>query len=394
MIAPPNPAETAAMPGPPVDSPPGFSGGGPWSVRMADAMLRRRPAARLRWRYEDGFLLRAIEQLWLSTGEARYWQAVADYAGRFVRPDGTIDTYDLAEYNLDQVMPGRLLFPALRATGEERFRKAILLLRDQLRGQPRTGCGGFWHKLIYPHQMWLDGIYMAGPFFAEYAGMFGEPAAYDDVVHQVITIEQHTRDPRTGLLRHGWDESRQQRWADPATGQSPHAWCRAMGWYVMGLVDVLDYLPASHAGVGPIAAILARALEALLAVRDPATGLWRQVLDQGDRPGNYLEASGACMYVYAMAKGVRTGRLPAPWLEPARLAFEQIVRRFVRVEARGEAHLRGTCAVAGLGGNPYRDGSFEYYISEKTVTDEPKGAAAFILAALEIEASDGAAGKG
>ncbi|MCX6032751.1 MAG: glycoside hydrolase family 88 protein [Chloroflexi bacterium] len=352
---------------------------------MADSMLKRHPVSLMRWRYEDGFLVKAIEQVGLRTGEARYWQAVVDYVDRFVKPDGSIGTYCLADYNLDQVNPGKLLFPVYRANGAERYRQAICLLREQLRLQPRTHAGGFWHKLIYPHQMWLDGIYMGSPFYAQYAATFDEPAAFDDVVHQIITIEQHTRDPKTGLLYHAWDESRQQRWANPSTGWSPHFWCRAIGWYVMALVDVLDTLPASHPQAATIIAILERTLAALLAVQDPATGLWYQVLDQGDRPGNYLEASGACMFVYAMAKGVRKGHLPPHWLDVARRSYQQIVERFIQVDALGETNLHWTCGMAGLGGDPYRDGSYEYYVTERVVTNDPKGSAAFILAAVEME---------
>jgi unsaturated rhamnogalacturonyl hydrolase len=356
-----------------------------WSVRMANSVLRRQPLARLRWHYEDGFLVRAIGQVGLRTGQPEYGQAVAGYVDRFVQPDGGIATYRLSEYNLDQITPGRLLFPLYRSTGAEKYRLALLLLREQLSRQPRTLGGGFWHKLIYPYQMWLDSAYMASPFYAEYAATFDEPSGFDDVVHQLMLLEQRTRDPHTGLLRHAWDESCRQPWAASATGQSPHFWGRAMGWYVMALVDVLDYLPPAHPRMPWIAACLARTLDALSPVQDPASGLWRQVLDQGDRPGNYLEASAACMYVYAMAKGVRCAHLPARWMDLARGSFEQILRHFVQVEPGGQVSLHWTCGAAGLGGEPYRDGSYEYYVSEKVITNDPKGVAAFILAALEME---------
>jgi unsaturated rhamnogalacturonyl hydrolase len=359
--------------------------GSEWSIRMADSMLRRHPVSRMRWRYEDGFLMKAIEQVGLKTGDPRYWRAVVDYVDRFVEPGGNIGTYRVGDYNLDQVMPGRLLFPVYRASGEERYRQAISLLRGQLRRQPRTLAGGFWHKLIYPYQMWLDGIYMASTFYAQYAATFDEPEAFDDVGHQIITLEQRARDPITGLLYHAWDESRQQRWSNPVTGCSPHFWCRAIGWYTMAIVDVLDTFPAGHPQVAPIVAILERTLAALRAVQDPATGLWHQVLDQGNRPGNYLEASGACMLVYAMAKGVRSGYLPASWLDVARRSYGQILEHFVQVDALGETSLHWICGTAGLGGIPYRDGSYEYYVSENVVTNDPKGVAAFILAALEME---------
>ena len=364
---------------------PSRSDGTLWSVRMADSMLSRHPVSCMRWRYEDGFLVKAIEQVGHLSGEPRYWKAVVDYVDRLVEPDGSISTYRLADYNLDQLNPGRLLFPVYQASGEERYQRAIALLREQLRRQPRTHVGGFWHKLIYPSQMWLDGIYMASPFYAQYAATFDDPAAFDDIAHQIITIEQRTRDPVTGLLYHAWDESRRQRWCNPSTGCSPHFWSRAMGWYVMALVDVLDYLPAGYPQMAPIVAILERTMHALLAVQDPATGLWYQVLDQGDRPGNYLEASGACMFVYAMAKAVRLGHLPRRWLDVARRSYRGILEHFVRVNPLGEINLHGICGMAGLGGDPYRDGSYEYYVTEKVVTNDPKGAAAFMLMAVEME---------
>jgi len=357
----------------------------PWSVRMADSILRRYPVSQMRWRYEDGFLVKAIEQVGQKTGTISYWQTVVDYVNRFVGPDGNIDTYRMADYNLDQINPGNLLFPVYQATGDEKYRRAICLLREQLRRQPRTQAGGFWHKLIYPYQMWLDGIYMGAPFYTQYAATFGDAAAFDDIAHQIITIEQCTRDPVSGLLYHAWDESRQQRWSTPDTGRSSQFWSRAIGWYVMAIVDVLDYLPACHPKAEAIVGILERTLEALLAVRDPATDLWYQVLDQGNRPGNYLEASGACMFVYAMTKGVRRGHLPRHWLDVARQSYRQIVERFVEVDALGETNLHWTCGVAGLGGDPYRDGSYEYYVTEAVVTNDSKGAAAFILAAVEME---------
>lgn len=349
--------------------------------------------------------MQAIEQVGLQTGESKYRQALVDYVDRFVEPvgndvavaDGNIVTYRMGDYNLDQVMPGRLLFPVYAASGEERIRRAIFLLREQLRRQPRTLAGGFWHKLIYPYQMWLDGIFMASPFYAQYAATFDEPAAFDDISHQIITIEQKARDPLTGLLYHAWDESRQQRWSNPADGCSPHFWGRAIGWYVMAIVDVLDYFPAGHLQVAPIVAILRRTLAAVRTVQDPTTGLWHQVLDQGNRPGNYLEASSACMFVYAMAKGVRKGYLPVSWLDVARRSYGQILGHFVEVDALGETTLHWTCGTAGLGGIPYRDGSYEYYVTEKVVTNDPKGVAAFILAAVEMEAGgwgEGEPGRG
>jgi unsaturated rhamnogalacturonyl hydrolase len=235
--------------------------------------------------------------------------------------------------------------------------------------------------------MWLDGIYMGCPFYAEFAATFDEPAAFDDIAFQIITIEKHTRDPRTGLLYHAWDESCQQRWANPVTGCSPHFWGRAMGWYVMALVDVLDHFPPEHAARQEFLTILQRTLSAVACVQDESTGLWWQVLDQGNRLGNYLEASGTCMIVYAIAKGVRNGYLDESWLPIAARGFEGLLNHLVTVDDEGQINLHGICSSAGLGGNPYRDGSFEYYVSEPIATNDLHGVGAFILAAIEMEST-------
>jgi unsaturated rhamnogalacturonyl hydrolase len=297
--------------------------------------------------------------------------------------------------NLDQINHGRVLFPLYQATGDERYRRAILLLRQQLAVQPRTDSGGFWHKMIYPYQIWLDGVYMAGPFYAEYARTFDEPAAFDDVAHEIVLTEQHTRDPKTGLLYHAWDERRQQRWANPETGCSPHFWGRAIGWYAMAIVDVLDYFPQDHPRGPQLIAIFARLAEAVAKVQDQASGLWYQILDQPERAGNYLEASASCMFTYAIAKAVRKAYLPTDWMAVARRGYEGILRDLITVDARGLVTLERVCSVAGLGGDPYRDGSFEYYVSEPVRANDYKGVGPFILASLEIESwsstHDGAA---
>jgi unsaturated rhamnogalacturonyl hydrolase len=352
---------------------------------MADAVLARHPVSASRWHYEHGFMLLALERVWRATGDDRYGRYIRDVIDSLVDPTGDIRTYTITDFNLDQINPGRSLFTLLSETKEPRYGRAMAGLREQLRWQPRTREGGFWHKLIYPHQIWLDGVYMAGPFLAQYAATFNEPEAFDEVAREILLVEQHLRDSRTGLYYHGWDESRLQRWANPDTGCSPHFWGRAVGWYAMAMVDVLDTLPLAHRQRSRIIAVLRDLVAAMGRVQDRASGVWRQVLDQGDRPGNYLEASASCMFVYAMAKGVRCGYLDAGWLETARRGYDGILRQFVVADAAAGASLTQVCSVGGLGGVPYRDGSFEYYIGEPVVANDYKGVAAFILASCEIE---------
>lgn len=364
-----------------------------WSVRMADSEMTRNPEPWMidfretpKWEYTQGLVLKAMLQVWQATGEDNYFRYVLAYYDQFVDSTGNILTYRLDEYNIDRINPGKPLFLLYEKTGDEKFKKAILLLRKQMQTHPRTSEGGFWHKKIYPHQMWLDGSYMASPFLAEFAQKFDEPALFDDVIDQIVLMEKHVRDEKTGLLYHGWDESRQQRWADPVTGRSPNFWGRAMGWYAMAVVDVLDFLPTEHPRRSDILAILNRLATAIANYQDQRSGLWYQVVDQGGRPGNYWESSASCMFVYALIKGVKKGYLDVKFHRLALKGYHGILNHFITVDKNGLLTIHGACAVAGLGGNPYRNGSYEYYIGEPVRSNDPKAVGPFILASLELEA--------
>jgi unsaturated rhamnogalacturonyl hydrolase len=356
-----------------------------WSVRMAESVMRRHPVVHEEWDYTAGLILLALERVADQTGDSRYRDYVRRNMDRVVNANGTIRTYELDEFNLDQINQGRLLFALHERTRDARYRRAAELLREQLRRQPRTREGGFWHKQIYPHQMWLDGLYMTGPFYAQFAQTFGDSAAFDDVAKQFLLVARHTRDTKTGLLYHGWDESRTQIWADKETGQSPNFWGRAMAWYLMALVDVLDFFPEQHRDREAIVRVLRDVADAAARVQDPVTGLWYQVLDQPSRSGNYLEASASSMFVYAFAKGARRGLLDGRYREIAERGFNGLVRHLVTVDSNGLVTLNGICQVAGLGGKQQRDGSFRYYISEPVVANDHKGVGAFILAAVELD---------
>jgi unsaturated rhamnogalacturonyl hydrolase len=365
----------------------------PWSVRMVESAIARNPdpltvdtTDRARWNYTQGLQFHAILEAWRRTGDTKYLDYVRRYYDAMVSPDGTIQGYRLESFNIDHINAGRPLFALYRATKDEKYRKALDLLRSQLNQHPRNSDGGFWHKQIYPHQMWLDGLYMGSPFLAEYGQTFGAAAAGDDAALQCVLMEEHTRDPKTGLLYHAWDESRQQRWCDPATGLSKQFWGRAMGWYAMALVDVLDSLPEGHLRRAEVIAEVKRVAEAIVKVKDPFDDVWYQVLDQPTRQGNYQESSASAMFVYALLKGVRKGYLDKQYLPIARKAYEGILNRFVEVDAQGQVQIHKACSVAGLGGNPYRDGSYEYYVSTPVGDNDPKAVGPFILASLELEA--------
>jgi len=363
----------------------------PWSVRMAESVMERRPLIRERWDYETGTVLRGFEELWKKTGDARYFDYIKQNVDAYVGPDGTIRTYKREDYNLDNINTGKLFFLLDEQTGDARYRIAASTLHQQLQDQPTTREGGYWHKQRYPYQMWLDGLYMAEPFAARYATTWGDPEQVEEalrhVAHQFELAARHLRDPATGLFYHGWDEKRVQIWADSLTGRSANFWGRAMGWYAMALVDVLDHLPQEHPEHGQIVRILQQYAEAVSKVQDPVTGAWYQILDQPNRPGNYLEASASSMFVYTLAKGVRNGYLGADYLAVARRGYDGLIKQFVTVEG-GLVSLNRIVSVGGLGGDNDRDGSFEYYLSEPVVSNDPKGLGPFILASLEIEAAE------
>lgn len=337
-----------------------------------------------KWRYDQGVILKGIEGIWKATGDGKWFNYIQKQMDYYVKDDGTIKGYRGDEYNIDHVNNGKVLLMLYTVTGKEKYKKAAQLLREQLKTHPRTSEGGFWHKKIYPYQMWLDGLYMGQPFYAEYAKTFGEDEAFNDITRQFVLMETHARDAKTGLLYHGWDESREQKWANKQTGLSPHVWGRALGWYGMAMVDALDYFPANHAGRDSIIKILNRFAKAVTMVQDSKTGLWYDIVNMPEESKNYVEASASSMLVYTLAKGVRMGYLPSTFLANAKKGYAGILKEFIKVED-GQTNLHGTVSVSGLGGKPYRDGSFAYYMSEPVIVNDPKGMGAFINAANEME---------
>lgn len=349
-----------------------------------------------KWTYDQAVVLLGIEGLWYRTANPAYFNYMQQSMDRFVQDDGSIDTYKQEDFNIDNVACGRILLALYKVTGKEKYFKAANTLREQLKQHPRTQEGSFWHKKIYPNQVWLDGLYMAQPFYAEWSATFHDDKGFDDIANQFIYIEQHTRDKTTGLMRHAWDESKQMQWADKTTGNAPNVWARAMGWYGAALVDVLEYLPEDHPKRKELTAILNRYASAITKAQDKKSGLWWDVMNEPypGKKGNYFEASAACQFVYTLSKGVRLGALPASYNAVAQKGYKGILKQFIVKDAEGLTHLNGTVSVSGLGGKPYRDGSFEYYISEKVIQDDAKGVGAFIQASNEIEIQDDlAAGK-
>jgi unsaturated rhamnogalacturonyl hydrolase len=329
--------------------------------------------------------LLALQRVWEQNKDPRYFEYIQRNMDAFIDESGDIRTYNLEDFNLDQINQGKLLFLLHAETGDNRYKNAAFLLRRQLGTHPRTAQGGYWHKKIYPNQMWLDGLYMADPFLAQFAHTYGDSDIWDDIAHQIALFDRQARDVETNLLFHAWDSSRTQKWADPQTGCSPHFWARAVGWFMMALPDILDFFPDDHPKRDKIIRVFRETADAILAVQDGASAVWFQILNQGGRPGNYLEASASCMFVYAFVKGVRCGYLDSAYLQAANRGFQGILQQFVGVDEHGWVDLHKIVSVGGLGGNPYRDGSFKYYISEPVVSNDYKGFGPFMMASVEVE---------
>ena len=360
-----------------------------WSVRMANSVLARSDSLiyyvdhNPKWAYDVAFLGLAVDKL--GNTNARYSKYMEDWVNYFVKADGSVVDYKISEYNLDRIFPGRNVITLNKRHPDNRYRIVLDNFIKQLETHPRTKEGGYWHKNIYPSQMWLDGIFMASTFMAEYAREYNSPEWFDIACAQTKLIYEKTVDVRSGLLMHAWDESHSQKWCDPLTGKSHYPWSRSMGWYILAIEDILEYLPLDHPDRPVLISILQKTCDALVKVRDQKSGLWFQVLNMGGRPGNYIEGSGSAMYVYAFAKGVHKGYLDKKYFRIAESGFDSIVKELITVNENGMLTMHNICGGCGLGGNPYRDGSYDYYINEKRIDNDPKGVAPFILGAIELD---------
>jgi unsaturated rhamnogalacturonyl hydrolase len=363
-----------------------------YAIKMADSDIKRNPEGWMidfrktpKWEYTHGLMMNAYLALYKKNGEKKYLDYVKAFADTMINESGDILTYKLTDYNIDRVSSGRFLINLYQIDPKPKYLKAIKQLRSQMKDHPRTSEGGFWHKKRYPHQMWLDGLYMGSPFLALYGQKFKEPGLLSDVVHQIMLVNKHHYDPESGLFYHGWDESHEQKWSDPETGLSPNFWGRAVGWYAMALVDVMDCLPKEHPGRDSVLTVIDRMAKGIVKYQDSASGVWYQVLDMGDRSGNYLESSASTMFTYFLYKAMNKGYINREkYKASARKAYNGILDNFIKEESDGTISITNVCAVAGLGGDPKRDGSYEYYVSEPVRKNDPKAVGPFILASLEM----------
>ena len=373
----------------------------PYSVKMMLSEMARNPEAswldgrqgNLKWNYTTGLELLSF----LDVAERYDLDYAVDYvrswADTIADEDGNVLKYKKEAYNVDHICPARIYYRLYEESGDKKYRRVLRKIREQIDSQPRTADGIFWHKQVYPHQVWLDGLYMAQPFYAEYTKRFSKKAERDSLFHDIAVhfkgAAEHTYDPATGLYRHAWDESRSMFWADSLSGQSAHAWGRACGWYALALVETLDYFPEKHPDWPALIDSLRTLMEAVRRYADPETGMWYQVLDCPGKEGNYLEATASAMFTYAALKGVRMGYLDREsWGDYSKDLYQRLKDTFIRNNPDGTISLVSCCSVAGLGGKQNRSGSYEYYLSEPVIDNDCKGVGPFIWASLEYEATD------
>jgi len=364
----------------------------PITLRVADAAMDRWPMGHIAdkngspvWGFEPGIVLSGMSAVWQATGDQRYLSYIRQAVDQWVQPDGSIKTYDGSAYSLNDILIGRELLLLYQQTHEEKYRIAAETLHKQLTTQPRTASGGMWHTKATPNLMLLDDEYMLAPFYAEYARTFHQPPDLDDLIKQFLLLDVHTQNSHTGLLYHGWDESRQASWANKDTGTSANTWARGMGWYLMALVDTLPYLEERDERRTRLLEIFRQTSAAVESAEDKNSSLWYQLLDKPTLAGNSIESSSVLMFTYAFQKGARLGYLPMRYHEIAEKAWRSIQERFVKAASTGAVTITGTVTHISMGAVPENDGSDAYYLKAQIVSDDPKGVGAFLLAGSEME---------
>lgn len=359
--------------------------------QYVEQSIREFEAYKPKWNYEDGCVLQGSAYLYDVTGDELFKDFIMGYLEEFISEDGSIQGYSKEEYNIDSVQAGRILFHAMQWYPEaKQYRIAADTIREQLDTQPRLSIGNFWHKKIYPYQLWLDGLYMGQPFYAKYDTVFGNKENYRDIQEQFENVRTYLYNEDKKLYIHAYDEKKEQAWADPVTGHSPNFWLRAIAWYLIGMVDTYDEIDEMIFEVKEsLIPLYQEAVEGLLEYQDEETGLFYDLPALPDLEGNYLETSGSLLIAYSILKACRLGMLDKEKYEPIGRKMLQSVHDRYLVEEDGKLKLTSMVEVSGLGPGEQRDGSIEYYLSEPIVADDHKGMGALFMAWSELLRLDG-----
>lgn len=351
--------------------------------------IKKRPQGK--WSYVMGIELEGMLDTYLKHGGKDIRDYLKRYPEQMIKEDGSVVGYKYEDFNLDNVRTAHFIYRMFKKYPQKGEKEALATLYKQLINQPRTDEGVYWHKQIYHDQVWLDGIFMGLPYRTMAAKYFVKDkaelkATYDDIVDQITMTDKRTYDEKTGLWKHAWDSKHGMFWADKETGKSKHTWARALGWFAMAQIEILDYLPKKYERRQEVIDMLNRTLQACINYQDEKTGTWYDVMDVNDSR-NYLESTASCMFAYCMLKGARLGYLDNSFREAGIKAYKGIIRNFIREDADGTISLTQCCSVSGLGpeSSPQRDGSFEYYMSEPIRDNDAKGIGPFLWATLEME---------
>ncbi|MFN7249341.1 MAG: glycoside hydrolase family 105 protein [Anaerobacillus sp.] len=349
-----------------------------WAEKACTSLMEQYRPIQLppenRWHYHQGVFLYGMYRVWEQTKKDEYFAYVKKYVDELVDEEGN---FYFRRDELDAIQPGLLLFPIYEQTKDRKYEVAATKLRNLLKTLNKTTEGGYWHKDKYPYQMWLDGLYMAGPFSVIYGNAFNEPELIEGALYQEQLIRKNTKDETTGLYYHAWDELKQQPWADAVTGRAPEVWSRSIGWYGMALVDMLEHLPTNHPVRPELIATLNEFVQTIIRYQDEKTGLWYQILDKGNLADNWLESSGSCLFVYTIVKAINHNYIDQTYLPIAQKCFDGLVERMVSFDDEGRLQLEGICIGTSCG-------VYDYYVARETSTNDLHGLGAFILAAVEL----------
>ena len=352
-----------------------------WSRALVDSTLQRfsDPAAFGSWAYPQALYLYGQYLVFKRTGDASYLQYIKQWVDTHVDESGNIDA---SLNSLDNMLPGNLLLVLYQETGELKYQLAADRIRRRFDSYPRTQDGGFWHATSRVSQLWLDGMYMSMPFLVRYGQVFDDGAyANDEAANQLLIYASHLEDAATGLLYHAYDEQGAQSWADPVTHHSPEFWCRALGWYGMALITVLDILPEDHERRPDVLAVLQNLVSGLATYQDPQTGLWYQVVDKGYLTANWLETSCSSMHTYTIYMAARNGYVDESYLDVALLGYRGVLSK-ISLGQDGLTYLVDISEGTNVG-------DLDYYLARHRNVNDLHGLGAFLIMNEQLQATQG-----